>query len=1078
MAIIDNFNITAEEINKEAVRVLAEMDEEKPEGDKVSQPNATETEVTKDGVDKGIGPALPGLGADNVTMRDNPTMIRKQGPPGPPPRPGLQWKPETHRWIRPSDNAELHHDWNTENGEAYTELEIPERRVEFERLQGLTETGVKPTGEILARFQALRHASQIDRHGHESEFASSPEAEAKPGPANELTPMYVDSQDMRVLRNSWKNLSGADAYDQEVSYRAQQVLSRGAAPIFDRAMGKNTRLEVEEHIIDYATGGRSFIEEASAKLDVLFDDNDEIHAISELSHALLGTTKDSPVTVYRGIGDLSSEDIADITNSGELSSETPFASWTTDTEVAHNFAEGGLVVSMQLSPQNQVIIPALFNGTEENSAEKEVMVRHGKKPVAIQIYAQGQEINNSLNKKLGVAKVFAIHGRMNSRQQENEEPEETTLSLMLKLCDQGLTLHGLLYKAEEEVEIGQVTDDAEEAGILDLPEVPAENPHAGKMRALQSLRQVAGMLGEMLTSEAGDSLSNEEHQRIKQVMEWLKRGPDKPLSSPSYMRYMRKALDSAVSVKAIIRNQNGTLVLRDAHSDYWDLPGGHVKDGERLENALKREVLEETGLEVTNVKERFVRMLQLDSLRPVVFYDAVAKGTVTLSDEHIGYTWANDHECETLNLGVFKNILIPFVGDTSVLGTGSDTIGIPDPGMTGFSAMRKGSNVGPSDWVDGIDTHDSAWDAIDEAPETVEQRENEQKATERAGNVLLVGDQQKGMGEGALTSARLEAGMPPMINREDDLLGGAPVDKEGDGGGGAGIAGAGDGMVASDSFTSTGGGSNRKRDAYKGVPIIQTLGGTMQLKKAVVGGASTYDMQVIYKDFSKDKRPKQYIVAGYASPVIVDLEGHKISHDALVKDLPRFMADGGAYANLNIMHSNITVGKIVPEFTTSDGKHYKTEVDDRGLFVVAAIRTDEAAPDVCAQVIQDIEAGKIRSFSISGNAENPKFTCVGDQCFYDIADLQLYEITLCEEGVNQEAKFNVISKARQANGGVNLVKRKEQSVNETDLLKYFHAWKSLFEMHNQTGQYQMVLYDPGTGEVLLADDEIELEGDC
>lgn len=27
--------------------------------------------------------------------------LEKQGPPGPPPRPGLQWKSSTHRWIRP-----------------------------------------------------------------------------------------------------------------------------------------------------------------------------------------------------------------------------------------------------------------------------------------------------------------------------------------------------------------------------------------------------------------------------------------------------------------------------------------------------------------------------------------------------------------------------------------------------------------------------------------------------------------------------------------------------------------------------------------------------------------------------------------------------------------------------------------------------------------------------------------------------------------------------------------------------------------------------------------------------------------
>ena len=51
------------------------------------------------------------------------------------------------------------------------------------------------------------------------------------------------------------------------------------------------------------------------------------------------------------------------------------------------------------------------------------------------------------------------------------------------------------------------------------------------------------------------------------------------------------------------------------------------------------------------------------------------------------------------------------------------------------------------------------------------------------------------------------------------------------------------------------------------------------------------------------------------------------------------------------------------------GKTYRTEVDDIGLFVVAEVRTDPYRPEVVNQVIEDIEAGKLKSFSISGNAE-------------------------------------------------------------------------------------------------------------
>ena len=186
-----------------------------------------------------------------------------------------------------------------------------------------------------------------------------------------------------------------------------------------------------------------------------------------------------------------------------------------------------------------------------------------------------------------------------------------------------------------------------------------------------------------------------------------------------------------------------------------------------------------------------------------------------------------------------------------------------------------------------------------------------------------------------------------------------------------------------------------------------------------------YDMFVVAKQFSGAPRDRRFIVAGYASPVIVDLEGHRIGHETLRNDLPRFLAMDGRYANVNVMHSNVTIGRILAEYKADDGKVYKTEVDDVGLFVIAEIRTDPAAPAVCGQVIDDIENGVLKSFSISGNASNPKFICEEDRCFYDIGELQLLEITICEEGVNQAAKFDVIAKALQTGGyfGMRVIKR-------------------------------------------------------
>ena len=71
----------------------------------------------------------------------------------------------------------------------------------------------------------------------------------------------------------------------------------------------------------------------------------------------------------------------------------------------------------------------------------------------------------------------------------------------------------------------------------------------------------------------------------------------------SYIRFLREKIGHSrllvPSVAAVIRDEENRLLLqRKAGLESWSLPAGAIEIGETPEEALRREVLEETGLNI------------------------------------------------------------------------------------------------------------------------------------------------------------------------------------------------------------------------------------------------------------------------------------------------------------------------------------------------------------------------------------------------------------------------------------------------------------------------------------------------
>tara|TARA_R110002020_G_scaffold6002_10_gene25177 strand:+ start:22837 stop:24039 length:1203 start_codon:yes stop_codon:yes gene_type:complete len=171
----------------------------------------------------------------------------------------------------------------------------------------------------------------------------------------------------------------------------------------------------------------------------------------------------------------------------------------------------------------------------------------------------------------------------------------------------------------------------------------------------------------------------------------------------------------------------------------------------------------------------------------------------------------------------------------------------------------------------------------------------------------------------------------------------------------------------------------------------------LMMESPLLKAESSHEFSILKSD--------NLIIGGYASIEIVDKQNDLITLEALNDAVKKYMSDE-KYRNVMSNHSNVQVGEVVEQYRDSHGVLHKTSVDDVGFYVVIKLRDDI---EKAKEISRGIRKGTLRSFSIGGQAISKKQKTSDEYGEYNEIDrLELHEVTICEKGINPEAKFDIL----------------------------------------------------------------------
>jgi len=237
---------------------------------------------------------------------------------------------------------------------------------------------------------------------------------------------------------------------------------------------------------------------------------------------------------------------------------------------------------------------------------------------------------------------------------EEEQTEEANLKLIalfLKAIDREEMIEKIKTRFEEMVQndvIKNIMPQFKEGG-----EMPERDPISGKVTSRAEREEAEAQR----RSQAVDELSTmfESRKKIKVLIKesvpfggyspnlagnlGANRGASLQPHTVSDPGNLGKDLKKVA--KAVLHRNNKVLLLRNERG--WDLPGGHVKEGEDIVSGLKREVFEETGLSISDVTSLGERHNNKE-----FFCASFLRDDINLSEEHTEFAFVDIKKIEQL----------------------------------------------------------------------------------------------------------------------------------------------------------------------------------------------------------------------------------------------------------------------------------------------------------------------------------------------------------------------------------------------------------------------------------------------